>query len=79
MYLCQFDQNPSTGSEDNAQKPYFGHFKVCQIIPLLPTINLPLFPTMYICKFGQNLSAGSEDNAWKRKSRRQRRRDPHQK
>ena len=28
MYLCECDQNPLTGSEYNAQKPYFGHFKV---------------------------------------------------
>ena len=28
MYLCKFGQNPSTGSEDNAQKPYFGHFNL---------------------------------------------------
>ena len=26
MYPCEFDQNPSTGSEDNARQPYFGHF-----------------------------------------------------
>ena len=24
MYQCKFDQNTPTGSEDNAQKPYFG-------------------------------------------------------
>ena len=28
MYLCKFGQNLSTSSEDNARKPYFGHFKV---------------------------------------------------
>ena len=28
MYLGKFGQNPSTGSEDNARKPYVGHFKV---------------------------------------------------
>ena len=28
MYLCEFGQNTSAGSEDNAWKPYFGHFKV---------------------------------------------------
>ena len=26
--LCEFEKNPLTGSEDYAQKPYFGHFKV---------------------------------------------------
>ena len=26
MYLCEFGQDPSTGSEDNTRKPYFGHF-----------------------------------------------------
>ena len=24
MYVCEFGQNPSTDSEDNAWKPYFG-------------------------------------------------------
>ena len=28
MYLWEFGQNQSTGSEDNAWKPYFGYFKV---------------------------------------------------
>ena len=28
MYICKFGQNPSTSSEDNAQKPYFAQFKV---------------------------------------------------
>ena len=28
MYQCKFGKNPSIGSEDNAQKPYFGYFKV---------------------------------------------------
>ena len=28
MYLCKFGQNPSTNSEETAQKPYFEHFKV---------------------------------------------------
>ena len=27
MYLCKFSQNPSTGSEDKAWKPYLGHLK----------------------------------------------------
>ena len=26
VHLCEFGQNPSTGSEDNTWKPYFGHF-----------------------------------------------------
>ena len=28
MYLCKFGQSTFTCSEDNAGKPYFGHFKV---------------------------------------------------
>ena len=27
MYLCEFDQNTSTDSVDNAQKPHFGTFQ----------------------------------------------------
>ena len=28
VYQCKFGQNSSTGLDDNALKPYFGHFKV---------------------------------------------------
>ena len=28
MYLCKFGQDTSSGSEDNARKPYFGHYNV---------------------------------------------------
>ena len=84
MYQCKFGQNPSTSSEDNARKPYFGHFKVPVTLKMRsrsPKIysTLPLLSTMFICKFGQNSSTGSEDNARKRKSGSQRWQDPHQK
>ena len=70
MYLCRFGQNPSTGSEDNARKPYFGHFSASVTLKIrLRSLKsgqlFPLLPTMYMCQFGQNPSTSSEDNAQK--------------
>ena len=42
MYLCQFGQNPSASSEDNAQKPYSRHSKCCCVLDIRsrkPTSN----------------------------------------
>ena len=67
-----FGQNPSTGSEDNAWKPYFEFQKTAvtmknKVMVTKKRISpLPL-PTMYLCKFDQNPATGSEDNAWKQR------------
>ena len=45
--VCEFGQNPSTGSEDNTRKPYFGHFRdpvTLKIKSRSPKFN-PLFPS----------------------------------
>ena len=61
MYLCEFGQNPTTGSEVNARKPSFRHLKV-EIRSRSPNSSqLSLLPTMHLCTFGQNPSTSSED------------------
>ena len=53
MYLCEFGQNPSTGSVDNTCKPYFGHFKA----------SPSLFPNNVFMQVWSKPSNSSEDSA----------------
>ena len=44
MYLCKFGQNPSTSSEDKAQKPFSRHFSAAE----LPSGSLFWYALLYL-------------------------------